>query len=144
MRSDRPKGLVRAKLIQVLRKGPRPALTSAAEESLFRRAEFLFEGTRDRDRFFASFMMQISLDRLRTEWREMPTPEQLQSILEGSVRVRIRLARLALREVVARYPNERLGPVELDARCVVDANTIRIDLDLEAERILLAQVVDSE
>ena len=89
-------------------------------------------------------MLHVPLARLLDSWRDVPPPHTLQQLLEGSVRVQVRVARLALREIVARYPNERLGPVELDARFVVDETSVRIDLDLEAERIPLAQAADSE
>lgn len=141
---NRPKGLKAARRLTVRHRDRAQWLSPAAEEALFRAAAFLFEGKQEADRFFGSLMMQVRLEQLREVWRDIPDAASLRSLLDGSVRVRIRLARLALREAVVRFPHERLGPVEIETRVVVDETSVRIDLDLEAERILLACAVDSE
>lgn len=140
----RPKGLVPARRLTVRRHEQHARLSLAAEESLFRAADYLFEGRQEAERFYGSFMMQVPLERLQRAWRNIPESDELRSLLEGSVRIRVRLARLALREAVARFPGEQLGTVEVESRFVVDERSVRIDLDLDAERIVLARVVDSE
>jgi hypothetical protein len=135
--ASRLKPPVKSKRPQHLIKRQYVALTRTLEEALFRHADVMSEGstraTPDaRTTYFGSTMIAIAFDRLPSEANSVPRAE-LVSVIEGSVRVRLRAMRLARAEAVRRLNDSTLGTVLCDLRVHDAGEQLRIDVDLEVE-----------
>lgn len=137
MASGRIKGLARATRIRDIRGAHHETLSREAEEELFRVAEVLSEGSvreGDAPSYFGSTMITFDLDRLSERLRrplDDDTRSRLATIVEGSVRVRIRAMRLACEEVARRLPDRRLGTAQVETRIELRDGNLQVDVDLE-------------
>jgi hypothetical protein len=116
----RPGALLRARQGQVL--APR------AEHDLFRVAEVLSEGRSEGSAYFGSTLVTFDLRRLDPR---LLSAASMLSAIEGSVRVRLRIARLALEDVARRHPDALLGTATLESRFRADGTCILVDVDVE-------------
>jgi hypothetical protein len=115
-------------------------LTRALEETLFRHADVVSEGStggtpKVGNTYFGSTMIAIAFDKLAKETHQKFTRHaraSLVEIVEGSVRVRLRCMRLARAEALRRVHAAQLGTVFCDLRVHEDGSHLRIDIDLEA------------
>jgi hypothetical protein len=133
-RRKKLKGPVRATRAAIVRDLPHRALTREAEEKLFRVAEVLSEGGSREGSWFGSTMITFDLDRLAAEIRgplDAEARAQLLAAVEGSVRMRIRVMRLALAEVSRRFPGRRLGTAQVETRIRLHEGKLHVDVDLE-------------
>jgi hypothetical protein len=117
----RPGALLRARSGEVL--APR------AERDLFRIAEVLSEGRADRDAYFGTTLVTFDLSRL--DPRQALSASRLLPPIEGSLRVRLRIARLALEDVGRRHPDALLGTASLETRFRAEGARIFADVDVE-------------
>lgn len=117
----RPHALLRARHGEVL--APR------AEQDLFRIADVLSEGRADGDAYFGSTLVTFELARL--SGRAPIDALRVLLPIEGSVRVRLRIARLALEDVARRHPDAHLGTAKLETRFRAEGSRIYADVDVE-------------
>lgn len=115
----RPSALLRARRTVVL--APR------AEEHLFRIAEVLTEGRADRGTFFGTTLVTFDLARLGVDH----SAEHLLGTIEGSLRVRLKIARLALEDVARRHPDAHFGTATLETRFRADGLRLHADVEVE-------------
>jgi hypothetical protein len=133
------KGIVRAQRDAFVRASPGEFLSRGAEEALFTCSEILSEGTvRTLDsgerRYFGSTMITIDLLELQKRWRGELGPrqrEQLLRLAHGSVRVRLRAARLACAEARSRVTDRPLGTAIVETTARLSGDTLQMDVDLE-------------
>jgi hypothetical protein len=134
----RPKGLAKARRGAALRVRRGEALTREAEERLFHRAEVISEGSVRESRgivsYFGSTMITCDLDDLRAAWRgplDHDARERLARAVAGSVRVRLRIMRLAYAEVARRIPDRPLGTAQVETRVRLEGDRLLLDVDVE-------------
>lgn len=108
------------------------------EHALFDRAEWMFEGAPSPAGFSGSALISIDLTFLgrsiRGAWNEHARLVLLHAV-SGSVRVRLRVMRLARAELHRRWPGLVVGPVETSARFALRGERLFIDVDVEARRV---------
>lgn len=139
MSSPRIKGLARVRRDAFVATHPARFLSRGAEEALFRSAEVLSEGSLrvlkgGERRYFGSTMITFDLGRLAEHWRgplEAEQQAELQRLVEGSVRMRVRATRMACAEVASRVTERPLGSAIVETRVRVAGNTLQMDVDLE-------------
>ncbi len=119
--SVRPQALLRARQGEVL--APR------AEHDLFRIAEVLSEGRAQGDAYFGSTLVTFDLGRLGTCQPDLAV--RVLGPIEGSLRVRLRIARLALEDVARRHPDAHLGTAALETRFRAEGSRIYADVEVE-------------
>ena len=111
----------------------------SAEEVLFRTAEVLSEGGEragpggDR-RYFGSTMITFDLEHLRPHWRgdlDAAARAEVTSLIEGSVRMRVRAMRLACAEVARRVTDRPLGTALVETSVRLSGTSVQMDVDLE-------------
>ena len=139
MRRPRLKGLVQARRDAYVVAHPIKFLSRGAEEALFERTEVLSEGAlRDlpsgERRYFGSTKITFDLAPLAARWRGPITDadrREIAHLVEGSVRMHLRVTRLACGEVASRVTERPLGPASVETRVRVSGNTLQMDVDLE-------------
>ncbi|MGF1467642.1 MAG: hypothetical protein ACFCGT_16070 [Sandaracinaceae bacterium] len=114
-------------------------LTDAAIEALFRNAEVLIEGALADEggeaRFYGSVMITVDLDAMRSACRGLEGDRAIAELVEataGSVRVRIRVHRLARRALRERFPDREVGTAILESTFSRAGPSLLVDIDLEA------------
>lgn len=115
----RPSALLRARSTQVL--APR------AEEMLLRVAEVLTEGRAAEGTFYGTTLVRFDLKKLGVD---RPAAEVL-SPIEGSVRLRLKIARLAMESVARRHPDAYFGTATLETRFRAEGDTVLADVEIE-------------
>lgn len=110
-----------------------PTLSRVLEEIVAQRLQLISEGDVRRGTYHGSALFTLRMDSLDA-WRGTFSTESQNHLLEainGSVRLRIRLMRLALADVAARVHGQKLrgARFETSARCRGDY--LEIDLDIE-------------
>lgn len=121
------------------------ALTAAAVERLFEVGEVLSEGeVRPGDGvYFGSTMWTVDLARLAVGWRgelaDDRSQDELLRAVEGSVRVRLRLLRLARVEVLRRLPRDAPGTMVAETRFRIHRGKLHADVDVEVPLAAAAQ-----
>lgn len=139
MRSKKLKPLVRARRVQPVRDRSGRCLSRELEALLFRQAQVLSEGycrsTGGGERvYYGSTMITVDLAALPAghgvDFRAV-SAEALCSIVEGSVRVRLRAMRLARAEVARRSPDDTLGTALVETQVRLEDSLLHIDVDLE-------------
>lgn len=139
MRRPRIKGLARARRDAFVVAHPVKFLSRGAEEALFERTEVLSEGAlrvtaSGERRYFGSTMITFDLTPLGSRWRGPFTEAdkaELARLVEGSVRMHLRVTRLACGEVASRVTERPLGPASVETRVRLVGNTLQMDVDLE-------------
>ena len=118
-----------------LRQGEMRALSREAEELLFRHTERMSEGSvragPDGDTYFGSTMFTVDLSAVAASWRGELDREQLAALIDGSVRVRVRLMRLACAEAAHRVPGRQFGTAQVETSVEVVGDKLHLDVDLE-------------
>lgn len=117
----RPSALLRVRGGEVLAPG--------AERDLFRIAEVLSEGRADRGAYFGTTLVTFDLSRLDPS--QVLSAARLLPPIEGSLRVRLRIARMALEDVGRRHPDALLGTANLETRFRADGARIFADVEVE-------------
>ncbi len=84
------------------------------------------------DAYFGSTMFSVDLHALEREWRGSLNREALRVAVEGSVRMRIRLMRLAQADATQRVPTRVWGTTETETRVYRQGEALHIDVDIEA------------
>lgn len=133
------KGLVKARRDAAIRTREASWLTPAVEEHLFRGADVLSEGavrgvSGGGRRYFGSTMITFDLAPLARAWRgpfDLSARRRLLSLVEGSVRVRLRAMRLACAEVASRVTYRPLGTPIVETSVRLGENKMFLDVDLE-------------
>ena len=135
---DRPriKGLAKATRGARLVVTPHQSLSREGEEWLFTHAEILSEGgPRDGDgAYYGSTMITIDLEALSEHWRgsfDATERARLAQAVEGSVRVRLRAMRLAVREAQRRLADRRFGRASVETRVRLVGLKLHVDVDVE-------------
>ena len=133
-------GPVKVRRDLVVRRESVVTLSLAAEERLFAEAELLTEGALRRDKygvsFFGSTIITFDVEDARRWLRGLDDaegPMLLLSLVEGSVRVRLRAMRLACAEASRRVPDHDLGTARVEVRMRRDEGKVHVDVDLEAK-----------
>lgn len=126
-------GLAKARRGAFLRRG---VLSREAEQLLFLLAERMSEGDVRQQTNHAvyggSTMLSIDLQQLANKWRGPLDIEALRTAIEGSVRVRIRVMRIACADAAQRCPELALGTAEVETRVHIRGGQLLVDVDLEA------------
>ena len=137
------KPLARATRLQVLRRTRGAAIGRLLEEDLLRGADVMSEGAckrgDDAPCYFGSTTIRVPLERMATHWRgtfDERAKRRLAHTLEGSVRVRLRVMRLALREAERRVGPQQLGTARVEIRMQVVEHRLHIEVDLEAPLVV--------
>lgn len=117
----RPGALLRVRSGEVLAPG--------AERDLFRIAEVLSEGRADRGAYYGTTLVTFDLSRL--DPGQAPSAARLLPPIEGSLRVRLRIARMALEDVGRRHPDASLGTATLETRFRAEGARIYADVEVE-------------
>ncbi len=138
-KTDRIKGLAKARRGAVMRRRGGEALSRETEEWLFEAPDVLCEGSVREGRagkasWFGSTMITFDLDTIASRYRgtfDRDAQNRLVSALEGSVRVRIRAMRIACAEVARRLPDRRLGTAQVETRVRLVDQKLHLDVDLE-------------
>lgn len=130
----RAPGLAKARRGTLTRSRGGEALTREAEELLFALADRMTEGdlcrSGDDESWFGTTMFTVPLVELERELRGTLELDALVSVVQGSVRVRLRAMRLACADVAHRHPDRAFGRAEVETQArVVDGN-LQIDVDL--------------
>jgi hypothetical protein len=115
----RPSALLRTRRAEVL--APR------AEEHLFGVAEVLAEGRAEGATYFGTTLVTFDLARLGVEH----PAERLLPTIEGSLRVRLRIARLALEDVARKHPDAHFGTATLETRFRASGRCLFADVEVE-------------
>lgn len=114
------------------------ALSVALEHELFRHAEIFSEGEAHGGRarvFFGSTMITVDLEGLAKVWRgrfDADARARLVRAVEGSVRVRVRVMRIARADVERRLSGESIGKMIFESRVRADETRLYLDVDVEA------------
>ncbi len=135
----RAPGLAKARRGAIVGVGPRAALDRGAEEAIFRHARILSEGepkeAQGATQFFGSTMVTVDLVDLARDVRGLHSPQGRANLLarvEGSVRVHLRLLRLARADAWSRCPDGVLGTAQVEVRARIQDGKLLLDVDLEA------------
>jgi len=112
-------------------------LSREAEEAIFALGRVLSEGAmRDagdgRRAYYGSTMITVELAALASRWRGALDEAALVALAQGSVRVRLRAARIARAEAASRASGALLL-ARTETRVVVRSRSLHLDVDLEAE-----------
>lgn len=137
--STKLKPLAKATRIGLRRRGVQWLLSSALEEQLFRSADVLSEGsTRPGEggqaTYFGSTMLTIDLRRLQVRAEGLDETSARAALLDaiaGSVRVRLRLMRMARAEAARRVHRSTLGMALSETHATLRDDRLHIDVDLE-------------
>ena len=138
MLSDRLKPLARAERAAPVNRRHTVVLSRTLEEELFRAADVLSEGgcrsgMGGGESYFGSTMIRIPLGSLRPHMRgdlDQSGRRELIRAIDGSVRVRLRAMRLAVREAGRRVPGA-LGTAQVEIHVRLEDDHLHIDVDLE-------------
>ncbi|HJK98689.1 MAG TPA: hypothetical protein RMF84_15815, partial [Polyangiaceae bacterium LLY-WYZ-14_1] len=109
---------------------------------LFEIAEVLSEGgiRPGDDAYFGSTMLTVDLDDLAPGWREPladgESRKRLLEVVAGSVRFRLRLLRLARREMSRRLQGAEAGTMVAETRFRLMGAMLHADVDLEAPLVV--------
>jgi hypothetical protein len=139
MRRPAIKGPVRASRSAFIVSHSISYLSRGAEEALVQSLEVLSEGKLHSDghggrRYFGSTMFSVNLCELEKAWRgplDDVTVGRLADLVAGSVRLPLRLTRIACAEAARRVPARPLGTVSIESHVRVLDRTLHIDIDLE-------------
>jgi hypothetical protein len=139
MRRPAIKGPVRASRNAFIVSRSISYLSRGAEEALLQNLEVISEGQlrsdgHGRRRYFGSTMFSIDVSKLEKAWRgglDESTLGQLAELVAGSVRLRLRLSRIACAEAARRVSARPLGTVLVESHVRVRDRTLHIDIDLE-------------
>jgi hypothetical protein len=110
------------------------ALDRHTEELLFRHADVLTEGQSRDGVWFGSTMIAFDLDAVEADLRaplDAAARAELAALVSGSVRVRIRVMRMACAEVARRNPDTKLGTAQMETRVKLEGRKLHLDVDLE-------------
>jgi len=114
-------------------------LDRAAEEAIFRHARILSEGAPKQaegaTQFFGSTMVTVDLSALGQHVRGLHSEAgraRLLACVDGSVRVHLRLLRLARADAWSRCPDGELGTAQVEVRASIQGGKLLMDVDLEA------------
>jgi len=117
-------------------------LSAHAVDALFGAAEVLAEGSLagpgpgEATRWYGSVMITFDLDALRAACCDLDDEEALARLLhavEGSVRVRARIHRLARAEVYRRFPDRTVGTAHIECAFRREGSgRLLMDIDVEA------------
>lgn len=139
MKAKSLKPLSRATRVRALHARLSYSLSRPLEALLFREAQVLSEGCCRRGpggerTYYGSTMISVDLAALPAglvlDLRGLSV-EALRSVVEGSVRIRLRAMRLARAEVARRTPDAVLGTAQVETHVRVDRMVLHIDVDLE-------------
>jgi hypothetical protein len=133
------KGLVRAERDAFVSRRGVHHLSQGVEETLFRHAQVLNEGSERRTGrgercYFGSTMITFDLAALPKRWRGTfgdAEREQVLKLVQGSVRMHMRAHRLACAEVLRRVTDAPLGTAIVEVSVRLSGNTLQMDVDLE-------------
>jgi hypothetical protein len=141
MPEARPKliGLARVRRDAFIVKRSIQALSRGAEEALFRHMHVISEGALSatsggEQSYFGSTMITFDLRALAAQWRGPFGPEEqaeLARLVAGSVRMKMRVHRIACAEVARRVTDGPLGTALLEIQVKVSGDTLQMDVDLE-------------
>jgi len=123
----------------VVGSGARTALDRVAEEAIFAHARILSEGAPNAKlgstQYFGSTMVTVDLAVLSRHMRGLHDDAGQQRLLDhvgGSVRVHLRLMRLARADAWSRCPDGELGTAQIEVRARIVDGKLWMDVDLEA------------
>lgn len=133
------RGLAKARRNAFVVARPIEYLSRGAEEALFLIARVLSEGAErclpsGERRYFGSTMITFDLAELSAMWRGPLGPVEKQALLRlvaGSVRIRLRAARIACAEVARRVTDRPLGSSIVETTVRLSGEALQIDVDLE-------------
>jgi hypothetical protein len=133
------KPLARAERSAALQRRTAVHLTRSLEESLFREADVLSEGSVRQSSpsaatYFGSTMIRIRIAPLLARARPLTDARQraeLMHAIEGSVRIRLRAMRLARAEASRRVQHSVMGTAMCEIRVRDMGDELHIDVDLE-------------
>jgi len=146
MTSSRLKPLARAIRLRPVVTRTRSSLSRDFEELIFRHAQVLSEGychhISDLDAMYTgSTMLTVDLERMGPAiahaWSRS-NARLLHSVMEGSVRLRVRSMRLALAEAARRCVHGQLGMAHVETRIRIEGTLVHVDVDVEAPVFLHA------
>ena len=133
-----PLRLAKATRLSGIRRRSSMALTRQAERCLFEHLSVLSEGqiedTNGERRYRGSTMLTFDIRPLADQWRgafDERSKEELLSLMEGSVRVRLRVHRIARREAARRLAGANLGTVTTETRLSTEGPYVHMDVDLD-------------
>lgn len=134
------KGLVKVRRDARIIERTSSSLSREAEEAFFAAADVLSEGSAREHRdgsatYFGSTMLSVSFDALSRRFRgtfDEAMRERVGSLVEGSVRVRLRVVRLARAQALERLGGRSLGTVRAETHVRVTDEALLVDIDLEA------------
>ena len=145
----RPRGLARATRVSGVRRRQQAVLTRDAEACLFEHARVLTEGQlRENSEGYGydgSTMVTFDLRPLADLWRgtfDEAARRELLDLVQGSVRVRIRVLRIARREASRRLVGYRLGTMRSDTQVRLEGSSLLLDVDFEAEVQVCSAMVE--
>ena len=84
------------------------------------------------DSYYGSTMFSIDLMELQRQWRGPLDRDALRNAVEGSVRVRLRLMRLAVADAKQRVPERIWGTSISETRVYLKGDALQMDVDVEA------------
>jgi len=139
MRRPAIKGPVRATRSAFIVSRSISYLSRGAEEALLEDIEVISEGEErgaphGERRYFGSTMITIDLDALQKRWRgplDDALIAELRRLVEGSVRMRLRVSRIACAEAARRVSARPLGTAAVESSVRIHGRTLHIDVDLE-------------
>ena len=128
------KPLVRVRPAALMRRRDGWALGARAEEELFRVAEVLTEGREADGAFFGSTLVSVDLSRALPgiDLADAAVRERVVRAITGSVRVRLRVMRMAETDMGRRFPGRTIGTARTETRFRVEGTRLFADVDLEA------------
>jgi hypothetical protein len=139
MRPSPIKGLAKARRDAFVVARSREYLSRGAEEALFQIAEVISEGSEraaasGQRHYCGSTMITFDLAKLSEVWRGPLGALERQALLRlvaGSVRIRLRAARIACAEAQRRVTERPLGSSTVETSVRLSGNTLQMDVDLE-------------
>lgn len=128
-------GLAKARSVALRHRQRPPTLSRELEELILELAERMSEGAvreaADGDAYFGSTMFSVNLSLLEARWRGPLPREELREVLEGSVRLRLRLGRIARAEAAHRAPARDFGCAEIETQMTLVDDALHFDVDIE-------------
>jgi len=123
----------------LIERGEYRVISRFLEEELFAFAEVLSEGECRTggdgcDNYFGSTMITFDLGRVRRYWRgpfDEKACKRVADAMQGSVRIHLRVMRLAYAEVARRVSDKPMGTALIETRMRLNGESLYLDIDLE-------------
>jgi hypothetical protein len=133
-----PFRLAKATRVSGVRRRQSVSLTREAERCLFENLTVLSEGqlyeAHGQSRYQGSSMLTFDIGPLVSQWRgtfDERAREELLDLIDGSVRVRLRVHRVARREAARRLAGANMGTATSETRISSQDSYIHMDIDLD-------------